>query len=300
MKKYWLFLLLLLFPASSGWAEDLIVDGEEVLLGGEATYDAVEIRNGGILRVAPYDGSEETGYLHLVADSILIDENSRIDAANAGYRGLSNSRGEGPGGGDGGSSSVDGGGGGGYGGKGGFGVLDGSSSPAASGGDPYGDPETMEIQMGSAGGAAGARDGDSGGRGGRGGGAVHLEARRITIAGTITANGENGGVFNNDGAGGGAGGGILIDTQAFEFTGTLTANGGNGGSVDDGGGGGGGGRIKIFYGSGTLDGEITAQGGHGDGNGANNDGEAGSIFIFADFDRDGVADDADNCPQVSN
>lgn len=78
---------------------------------------------------------------------------------------------------------------------------------------------------------------------GKGGGLVWLEvSRRLTLSGTITANGFNG---VNQYSGGGAGGGIYIRTKRLQGNGAVvTANGGAGTSVNAGGGGGG--RIAIW------------------------------------------------------
>lgn len=266
-------------------AEDLIVDGTTLVLHGEVEYESVMIVNGGVIYVTPFDGTGDTGMLILNADNIFIDTTSSINADGAGYRGIENGSGEGPGGGEGGAAVWDGGGGGGYGGKGGNGVRDYWYGNVIDGigGSSYGDPESMSILMGSAGGSGGTRDGDYGGFGGPGGGAVILEANTIQIAGTVTANGNGGYIYRNDASGGGSGGGILIIGGNIILNGgLLCANGGGGGTVggalDDGGGGGSGGRVKVFYRT-ELDVEednISIAGGNGSYNGE--DGEAGSYY----------------------
>ena len=197
MKRVQILLMCLVFliaMTANGSAADLIIDGTTVTLYGEVEYDSVQIINGGVLYVTPYDGTDGTGTLTINANSIIVDATSSINAAGAGYRGVENGNGEGPGGGEGGPTVMDGGGGGSYGGKGGYGWRDywiGGTDGA--GGSSYGSATSMSILMGSAGGAAGTGDfGDYGGFGGSGGGAISLLANIIDIAGTITANGDDG------------------------------------------------------------------------------------------------------------
>ena len=238
-------------------AKDLIINGTVVVLHGEQKYNRVVIINSGILYVTHYDGTEGTGMLSIKAKSIFVDAKSSIIANGCGYRGMENNDGEGPGGGKGGINAVDAGGGGAYGGKGGDGVYDyWNSGIDGRGGEPYGDAKSVDINMGSAGGAAGSRDGDYGGPGGSGGGLISLQADSIEILGSVSANGSDGLIYNNDSSGGGSGGGILMIGNTIAINRSLiTANGGNGGTecglpqciLDDGGGGGSGGRIKIFY-----------------------------------------------------
>ena len=284
--------------AGTALAADLVVDGTTTTLGGTLDYDSVQVINGGVLYVSSYDGDpSSTGTLHLIADSIEVDGTSQIVATGRGYRGQTNANGEGPGGGQGGACCQDAGGGGGHGGAGGDASRDGCGGNDGDGGSAYGDAYTLDVDMGSAGGAAGAADGDGGGYGGYGGGAVILEAPSIEIAGSITASGNSGSVFNNDAAGGGAGGGILLIADTLTCSGTLTANGGGGAVVDDGGGGGGGGVVKQFYDSPSGLCTVSVSGGSA-GCGA----ETGSAGISGsgavDWDGDGYTyDDGDCDPQ---
>jgi hypothetical protein len=283
--------------------ESLIIDGTTVTLGGEHIYDLVWIKNGGILYVRPYNGTESTGKLSLKANEIIVEAGSAIIADYAGYRGYVMVRddgsvienfighaeprdydiafGEGPitaTGPSGGRAYGHSGGGGGYGGHGGKG---GFKPGEGEGSEPYGTVDGEDIGMGAAGGAWVYYD--SWGRGGSGGGAIRLEANFIFIAGTISANGENG-FYGEHGSGGGAGGGILIKGHQITISGTLRANGGRGGNAPGcwdrvGGGGGSGGRIKIFYGSLNLTGTVSVAGGdrgYGYRNGA--PGEAGTFY----------------------
>jgi hypothetical protein len=89
----------------------------------------------------------------------------------------------------------------------------------------------------------------------RGGGVVKLIAKgNFVMAGTITANGENGGSDNavcTRGGGGGSGGGVLIVGDNLEFTGSISAAGGLAGvnTCAGNGGAGGEGRVKTLFGS---------------------------------------------------
>jgi hypothetical protein len=269
-------------------AEDLIVDGITLVLHGEVEYDNVFIMNGGVLYVTPFDGTGDTGMLSIKAGSIFVDATSWINADGAGYRGIQNGNGEGPGGGEGGATVWDGGGGGAYGGFGGNGSRDLRPMVDGDGGTPYGTADSMCIMMGSAGGAAGFLDNLDGGFGGNGGGAISLQANTVEILGAITANGNDGLIYLGDSSGGGAGGGILLMGRHVKIAdGLLRAEGGNGGTacgypsqcgVDDGGGGGSGGRIKIFYQ--TLDDVSAEDVSTAGGNGAylGTDGEPGSYY----------------------
>ena len=97
---YALLALLTLSPTAA--AADLIVDGTSVTLDGSLTYASVQISNGGTVYVTAYDGSGTTGTLSITADSIEIDATSSIIGTGRGYRGRTDSNGEGPGGGRGG------------------------------------------------------------------------------------------------------------------------------------------------------------------------------------------------------
>ncbi len=91
-----------------------------------------------------------------------------------------------------------------------------------------------------------------GGRGGNGGGIIFIIAEQFSIAGTLTADGEQGqqGVNKLTGTGGsGAGGTIWLVGQTINMSGTISALGGSRAQVDDTGsaqgGEGGVGRIRI-------------------------------------------------------
>jgi hypothetical protein len=166
-------MLYLLALVGAAYAADLVVDGKEVVLNGTSSYETIRVINGGRIRVQPYDGAGGAGFVHLVADTIEIDAKSSITAANAGYRGVENQSGEGPGGGEGGNIGADGGGGGGHGGSGGGGSADECAYRETRGGKRYGDETlTAYADLGSGGGSAGTNDGDYGGFGGNGGGTI--------------------------------------------------------------------------------------------------------------------------------
>jgi RHS repeat-associated protein len=112
--------------------------------------------------------------------------------------------------------------------------------------------------------------------GGSGGGAIRLVVSdTLTVNGTVTANGTNGGMYYG-GGGGGAGGSIWITTGGLAGSGTIQANGGSG-VYDQGhiGGGGAGGRIAIDVPnvSNSFSGAVTTYGGWG-----NQYGGAGSVY----------------------
>lgn len=76
---------------------------------------------------------------------------------------------------------------------------------------------------------------DDGGAGGNGGGAVRIYAAFFENTGTISCNGNNGGIGNDDheagGGGGGSGGTIYFESFECDIsTGSITCTGGTGGS----------------------------------------------------------------------
>ena len=118
------------------------------------------------------------------------------------------------------------------------------------GGDSYGNLAVL-LQGGSGGGSYGSRAGLE--SGGGGGGAIEIGAiGRITVGGSILANGYS----PVNVAGGGSGGGIFLHGDSVTLSGSslLSAQGGNGGSF--GASGGGGGRVLIEYGQGGFSGDV--------------------------------------------
>ena len=204
-------------------------------LGGVHSYNvSVHIDVDGLLLVAEYNGSANTGYVELRAPTITVD--GAILGDGCGFRGSTTlyTDGEGPGGG-----SYPGGGG-------AYGGAGGASGWGNQGGSPYGTAGGRDIQMGSGGGCQG------GGVGGDGGGMVALIADEIIFSyeGIISVRGDDGQDHaTHDGGGAGAGGGIYLQGIDVTTSGLFLASGGDGGNCParKGGGGGGGGRIKIFF-----------------------------------------------------
>lgn len=142
-----------------------------------------------------------------------------------------------------------------------------STGPAAGGvgGATYGDASISTLQLGSGGGAAGSDadcTGGRGGHGGRGGGAVSIEARTLTLSGTIDVSGQAGGNAllgsnpcgypgDNGGGGGGSGGSLRLRARTLTLLSgsTLNARGGAGGlrgtAASTNGGAGGDGRVRL-------------------------------------------------------
>jgi len=205
------------------------------------------------------------------------------------------------------SGTVDlfgGGGGGGFGGTGGAGGSVGPLPPplppafasGGPGGGTYGNL-LVQLQGGGGGGTSGAGGSFGpgfGGPGGGGGGAIELGAiDKVSISGSILADGLGG--IPVAGIGGGSGGGIFLHGEGVTLTGLLSARGGGGGpgggffpgasaAVDVGaGGGGGGGRVTILSGPGGFaesGATIDVTGGAGGGSGAAAGG-AGVLVISA-------------------
>ncbi len=115
--------------ARPGAAQNLVVNGKTINLGGIRKYNTVQVINGGRIRVPKYNGKDRTntGNLQLVANSITVDATSSITADGAGYQPRLCDDGTGPtstAGGRGGCSVKDSGGGGAHIGKGGRGTKD--------------------------------------------------------------------------------------------------------------------------------------------------------------------------------
>ncbi|MGH7408186.1 MAG: DUF2341 domain-containing protein [Candidatus Methylomirabilales bacterium] len=163
--------------------------------------------------------------------------------------------GQGGGGGGASDTSPGGGGGGGFATAGGRGSTD---ADAGYGGSVNGSAQLVPLTGGS-GGAGGAPDTTitsvhrGGGGGGGGGAALICATGSVTVSGTITAAGGNGGngytsgADGSGGGGGGSGGAILLQSGTVTATGTLTTAAGTGGTSTGtaAGGAGGTGRIRI-------------------------------------------------------
>jgi len=167
-------------------------------------------------------GDENTGNsVKFRLGALTVQSSGGFNADQQGYARL-----KGPGAGSGNSPF---GGGGGYGGEGA--VYNGDTNKAKVYGGLYGPP-----RVGSGGGHSTL--------GAHGGGLVWIEATgTVSVAGTLSANGET--AVSTHG-GGGSGGGVFITCRRFEGqnSGLVRAQGGNG---DNGGGAGGGGRIAVVY-----------------------------------------------------
>jgi len=171
----------------------------------------------------------------------------------AGSGGLGDGGASGKGGGGGGTMSASPGGGGG----GGFATAGQNAADAddfGQGGLVNGNAELVPLSGGSGGGGGApdqdGPDGHRGGGGGGGGGAILLYATgSISLTGTLTATGGNGGAGTNGsgGGGGGSGGAILLQSADVTASGTLTTASGTGGTSTGSaaGGAGGDGRIRI-------------------------------------------------------
>ncbi len=149
------------------------------------------------------------------------------------------------------NNNNDHGGGGTYGGKG----------TLASNGTDYNRPAygsaTAPTDPGSSG--ASAYNYTAGAKGGNGGGVVRIDASgRVTVAGSISANGQIAGP-NNYTSGAGSGGSVFITCATFTGSGSLSARGGNGqawnGRVTAGGGGG---RVAVLYDPAAQDSETAS------------------------------------------
>lgn len=215
-------------PPSRDWGALVSVGGTMTVASNSWVYPYSERYSGG----SP---------LFRVGNLTVVGPSGGFDANNAGYvgGGSGHTAGYGPGGGGGGNPpnlSPMRGGGGGHGGKGGAG-SDCSGSTSYGFGGATNDSLQMPIAPGSGGGAK-----SDGTAGGVGGGLIRIEAgNRITLDGTLRANGANG---NPDSSAGGSGGGIYLTCRSLSGTmATLFAKGGAGSTL---GGGGGGGRIAIW------------------------------------------------------
>jgi hypothetical protein len=191
-------------------------------------FRSLTITNGATFEIQSLSGTATLTYTNEVAsrlrvlNDLTVASNACLSADSLGYRYTT-----GPGAG---TVDVNGGAGGSYGGLGGAG---GAGSVKSTYGDPL-EPD----RLGS---------GGAGSYGGWGGGALILEAGgRLTVKGTLTANGGN----SNSRAGGGSGGAIWLKAPVIAGRGLIGANGALGyyETATTGGGGGGGGRILLAFG----------------------------------------------------
>ncbi|UJR83857.1 MopE-related protein [Sandaracinus amylolyticus] len=124
------FLFLSSIPAIAS-AQDLVVNNTTVTLGGVHRYRTVRVTNNGRILVPAFNGTNRTttGNLVLIAESIVVDATSSIEARGAGYQPVICGNGSGPAsaplsGGRGGCAVLDSGGGGAHFGRGGRGTKD--------------------------------------------------------------------------------------------------------------------------------------------------------------------------------
>ena len=254
--------LFLLQLHASAHAQALLVDGmsadvasRSITLGGTHRYDSIRVIRGGVINVAPFDGTDRvnTGNLVLIAPTIVVDATSQITARGAGYRTVQCGDGRGPAafpmsGGRGGCAVRDSGGGGAHFGRGGRGTKDGPTSFPAGYEENCGN--TLGVGMCTS--ATDCRNNDG----------------LPTVGGTgffhniydveFGASGGDKGCRDGDGFGaqpmvGGPGGGRIVlvaltagSTGSIQIDGTVTANGRRGcGTGNDSGGGGAGGTVFI-------------------------------------------------------
>jgi len=150
----------------------------------------------------------------------------------------------------------------GQGGGGGYGGAGGHSAVGAPGGTNYGSA-VQPVDRGSGGGASGLG-------GSEGGGALRIRVGgTLSIAGSLSANG-NAGWF--DDSGGGAGGSTWITASNLAGDGVISATGGDGEFYN--GGGGGGGRIALYSPANTFTGLVSVAGGAGA-----HAGQDGTVFV---------------------
>ncbi len=237
--------------------------GGSISLNGNLSYDYVNLTNGAVLYINPYNGTAGTGELQLnVTYDVNIDATSSINGDTRGYRGGAGGdiytggyAGEGScagiAGSSGGGLGGGGAGGGGYGTSGLAGTSSTGGTAGGAGGTTCGTSTGTDINMGSgAGGGGGGGSGTPGaGSAGQAGGAMLTinAVGSINIVGTLNFDGGSGGSggsgYYTGGAGGsGAGGGILINgTNVNLNSAIIYARDGNGLTAT------GGGRLKVLY-----------------------------------------------------
>jgi hypothetical protein len=235
-------------------------------------YESLKL--GGTINVADRNmDAPSSGWLHIKANSIVIDATGVIDASSAGFRGSTEMTPPDSGFGPGGAppvifrspASPGPGGGGALATAGGQGTDSGCGPVVgAEGGLAYasamdiGDPDML---LGSAGGASrSVVNPNYVGPGGNGGGTIILEAQRIEINGTLRVDGGPGLTTNGATPGGGAAGTtvILADDLVIGSMATIAANGGAGALATDFYGGGGSGGMIVVSATGAVTSQLVA------------------------------------------
>lgn len=229
-------------PSATCAVAALEITGNEDFDGTLVVDGALVVRSGATL-------NSPSGDLTIIADQIVVENGGTIAVAPTG----SESAGAGGVGAysDSCSYRYPGGGGGGYGSN---GATSYSSNSTCGGrlGAAHGQSQDGFVTAGSRGGAGTNNPGS----GGYGGGVLRLVAPTITIAGTLSATGQNGAPASSSnwgGGGGGSGGGILIAADNLTVSGSVNVSGGTGGAKSSStysyaGGNGGNGRVKRLYG----------------------------------------------------
>jgi len=230
------------------YAENLILDGETIVLDGAHTFETISLQNNSEIHV-----DSTTSKLILFCDSLYIDSTSGIYADNISLNQTSS-----------GSDFTD------------VGAGGAGAGYASLGGNGGGDVESLggiisghldSLSTGSIGGIGDVQLTAEDHAGGRGGGAVMIVSYAAEIYGKVSANGGPGndyftsggtGVWDHGGSGGGSGGHIILNILHLEMhSGSLiSVRGGDGGVpfegdnegepvIPGGGGGGSGGYITI-------------------------------------------------------
>jgi hypothetical protein len=226
-------------------------------------YRNFTVTSGGMVNVAPYDGTAGTGQLFIVADKIDIQSGGSIIADAAGYVGAAGAQGACsmlatacaqagqmlgmPGGGGGffgnganGATEMDG------------GCVD--LGAMAAGGLGFFSKTTLKVDLGSAGGASNLSP-STGTNGYSGGGIISLSAAVITIDGVVSSNGD-GNASHIGGVGPVVGSGGVVEILAAKLSGAgmISVNGGQGArgagvppSIPANSGGGGSGGVLILH-----------------------------------------------------
>ena len=203
--------------------------------------------NGIVTASGPYAGTNlvMSNRVYILCRDLTVDLGGSIDVNGKGWSGNPNQFGYGPGGG--GRSDAESAGG-------GYGGTGGNNGAGYGGGATYGS-SNAPLDPGSAGGSSGMYQGSPGGHGG---GAIRIKAaNRITLDGTITA---NGGPPPGGRCGAGSGGSVYLTclTLAGAASGSLSAKGATSGNAS---GGGGGGRIAVWRAYDTYAGSNSVAGG---------------------------------------
>ncbi|HEU4913899.1 MAG TPA: DUF2341 domain-containing protein [Candidatus Saccharimonadales bacterium] len=144
-----------------------------------------------------------------------------------------------------------GGAGGGYGATGSNGSTSTSGHAGGAGGQVAGDPFVSgKLYLGGGGGGGGQGVWGAGGDGASGGGSIFMSAATVAVSGSVSTNGNAGGIANSNasheggGGGGGAGGAVMVVGQTVDFgANKVTSGGGSGGNKLYGGGDGGSGAV---------------------------------------------------------